>query len=163
MNLFRSQLPLPTPFLSIALPLYVGLYYVTFYIRSVLLHCTVFTRLFSHTLHLRPCLCELVLRNFIVNYIHINTPLLFSSFIAGCQTITFPALVETSCTADETCNGLGCCLELDVGVARRSFTIWLKLDLCGMTFYIGFENWMYTESLDAGFHLGIVILTSQEA
>ncbi|XP_072033446.1 LOW QUALITY PROTEIN: uncharacterized protein [Amphiura filiformis] len=73
----------------------------------------------------------------------------------GCTSIQFPATVATSCTADQTCNGVGCCLELDLGVARRSFSIWMKLDLCGMTFTLGFENWVYTESLNAGFHLGI--------
>ncbi len=78
--------------------------------------------------------------------------------VAGCPTIRFPKSIERSCTADGTCNGIGCCLELDVGVARRSFTIWLTLDLCGMIFSIGFENWMHTESLNARSQLGMFLL-----
>ena len=74
-------------------------------------------------------------------------------YLIDCPAIHFPEAIGSLCVADELCSGVGCCLELDLDVAKRSFALWMKLDSCGKIVSIGFENWKYTESLDT-FHLG---------
>ncbi|XP_072048754.1 uncharacterized protein [Amphiura filiformis] len=73
----------------------------------------------------------------------------------GCSSVFIPKGLTSYCATDQSCLSLGCCLPMDLGITTRSFQVWMRLDSCGASFTLGFENWVYSESLNTGFHFGV--------
>ncbi|XP_038050728.1 uncharacterized protein LOC119723897 [Patiria miniata] len=65
----------------------------------------------------------------------------------GCSSLSLPSSIAQYCSLDQSCLGVGCCLNLDLGVVQRSFSVWMRLDPCARTFSFGFEKWSHTEML----------------
>ncbi|XP_022102001.1 uncharacterized protein LOC110985344 [Acanthaster planci] len=65
----------------------------------------------------------------------------------GCSSPSLPSSIAQYCSLDQSCLGVGCCLNFDLGVVQRSFSVWVKLDPCARTFSFGFEKWSHIESL----------------
>ena len=85
-----------------------------------------------------------------VSYHYMSHSFVYSYIFTECATIHFPPSIEALCTSDQSCNGIGCCIELDLGVIRRTFSVWMKIDTCEKIFSVGFEKWVNREALHTG-------------
>ncbi|XP_038062441.1 uncharacterized protein LOC119732930 [Patiria miniata] len=65
----------------------------------------------------------------------------------GCSFLAVPSAVAPFCSLDQSCLGVGCCLNFDLGIVQRSFSVWVKLDPCARTFSFGFEKWSHVETI----------------
>ncbi|XP_038050876.1 uncharacterized protein LOC119724026 [Patiria miniata] len=65
----------------------------------------------------------------------------------GCSSLALPSSVGPYCSLDQSCLGVGCCLNLDLGIFQRSFSVWMKLDPCAGMFSFGFEKWSHLETI----------------
>ncbi|XP_033637389.1 uncharacterized protein LOC117298318 isoform X2 [Asterias rubens] len=71
-----------------------------------------------------------------------------TSTISGCGSLSVPSSIASYCSLDESCLGVGCCLTLDLDIVQRSFSVWVKLDVCAGRFTFGFEEWSHSEVLN---------------
>ncbi|XP_033637723.1 uncharacterized protein LOC117298529 [Asterias rubens] len=67
---------------------------------------------------------------------------------SGCGSLSIPSAIASYCFLDESCLGVGCCLTLDLDIVQRSFSVWVKLDVCAGRFSFGFEEWSHSEVLN---------------
>ncbi|XP_022103294.1 uncharacterized protein LOC110986022 [Acanthaster planci] len=95
----------------------------------------------------------------VVNRLGVSADVLFPQQCSGppeqitpanagdCSSVSPPSTVASYCTLDQSCLGIGCCLNFDLGIVQRSFSLWAKLDPCAQTFSFGFEKWSHVEAL----------------
>ena len=55
--------------------------------------------------------------------------------------------VNVQCNILNTCFGVECCLDLDIGDIQHTFAMEFKVDPCLGKFTIKFDNWSYEKSV----------------
>ncbi len=61
---------------------------------------------------------------------------------SDCPSLTLPSATETvTYKATPYCGGVHCCTGIDIGITQLFVDIWIAVDPCDFTLYIGFNNW----------------------
>lgn len=68
--------------------------------------------------------------------------------LAACPHTIIPSLPDgMRCRLTAQCTGIQCCMDINLGVARRDFLFWISVDPCKFVYTFGFERWTVTQSL----------------
>uniref|UniRef100_A0A1I8J1R3 DUF1619 domain-containing protein n=1 Tax=Macrostomum lignano TaxID=282301 RepID=A0A1I8J1R3_9PLAT len=73
---------------------------------------------------------------------------------SACPHTIIPSLpAGMRCKLTSQCTGIDCCMDINLGVASRSFKFWISVDPCKFIYTFGFERWVVTQSLIGNFGL----------
>ena len=76
--------------------------------------------------------------------------LIYHHFLSctDCTSVTLPSLLDPiSCVIEDKCLGFQCCVNIDLIITTISQSVYINIDPCNFTIYLGFGAWYVNDSL----------------